>query len=338
MLKVFNEILTTPPKFEDNDLVAFPINAILDWPMGTASGYSMFQDKDVNAKLGAILTAYGEFLKDENLNSKSVLIPHEGYMADPHPPDVMFYDLYKCPDKNAPHYGFKSFDEWFTREFNDVERWRPIAEPDDNSVISSACESEVYRIRHAQQNDTFWLKGQPYSLQDMLYDDELAPEFKNGLVYQAFLSASKYHRWNSPINGRIRKVVEVPGYPYVESYYEGFANISATGEPDPDPAATDRSQAFITAVATRALVFIDAEDSNIGLTCFIAVGMSEVSSCPVHKKWKNGVPIKKGDELGMFHFGGSTHCLVFREGVKIEFSVKEKESILINAKVGKAVV
>jgi phosphatidylserine decarboxylase len=336
MLKAFNVILTTPPKYEDNDLVAFPFNAILDWPMGTASGYSMFQDKDVNARLGAILNAYGEFLKDEKQNSNAVLIPHEGYLADPK--GMMFYDLYKCPDKSAKHYGFKSFDAWFTREFKDVEKVRPVAEPNDNSVISAACESTVYRNQPAKQNDTFWLKGQPYSLRDMLYDDELAPGFKDGHVYQAFLSASIYHRWNSPINGTIRKVVQVPGYPFVESYYEGFANIAkTTGEPDPDPAATDRSQSFITSVATRALVFIDADDANIGLMCFIAVGMADVSSCVVHKKWQKGVHIKKGDELGTFHFGGSTHCLIFREGVKINFHVQVGDLTLLNSKVGTAV-
>ena len=32
-----------------------------------------------------------------------------------------------------------------------------------------------------------------------------------------------------------------------------------------------------------------------------------------------GQEIEKGDELGMFHFGGSTHCLVFRPGVELEF-------------------
>ena len=31
----------------------------------------------------------------------------------------------------------KAFNEWFTREFNDVEYWCPIAEPDDKSVINS---------------------------------------------------------------------------------------------------------------------------------------------------------------------------------------------------------
>jgi phosphatidylserine decarboxylase len=31
--------------------------------------------------------------------------------------------------------------------------------------------------------------------------------------------------------------------------------------------------------------------------------------------------VKKGDELGMFHFGGSTHCLFFRPGVKLTFDL-----------------
>ncbi|KAG9703438.1 hypothetical protein KCU73_g18174, partial [Aureobasidium melanogenum] len=27
--------------------------------------------------------------------------------------------------------------------------------------------------------------------------------------------------------------------------------------------------------------------------------------------------VKKGQETGMFHFGGSSHCLLFRNGVKL---------------------
>jgi phosphatidylserine decarboxylase len=32
-----------------------------------------------------------------------------------------------------------------------------------------------------------------------------------------------------------------------------------------------------------------------------------------------GQHVKKGDQLGMFHFGGSTHCLMFRPGVHLDF-------------------
>jgi hypothetical protein len=31
--------------------------------------------------------------------------------------------------------------------------------------------------------------------------------------------------------------------------------------------------------------------------------------------------VDKGDQLGMFHFGGSTHCLIFRPEVKLEFEL-----------------
>jgi phosphatidylserine decarboxylase len=45
------------------------------------------------------------------------------------------------------------------------------------------------------------------------------------------------------------------------------------------------------------------------------IGLSEVSSCDVTVK--EGQKLKKGGLLGMFHFGGSTYCMMFRKGVKV---------------------
>jgi phosphatidylserine decarboxylase len=65
------------------------------------------------------------------------------------------------------------------------------------------------------------------------------------------------------------------------------------------------------------LIFIQADSAEIGLMCVMAVGMAEVSSCQITAY--EGQRVRKGDQLGMFHFGGSTHCLVFRPGVTLEF-------------------
>ena len=46
-------------------------------------------------------------------------------------------------------------------------------------------------------------------------------------------------------------------------------------------------------------------------------GMAEVSTCEITVV--DGQAIKKGEELGMFHFGGSTHCLIFRKNVSLDF-------------------
>jgi phosphatidylserine decarboxylase len=59
--------------------------------------------------------------------------------------------------------------------------------------------------------------------------------------------------------------------------------------------------------------------------CVMPVGMAEVSSCEISVK--PGDQVKKGDQLGMFHFGGSTHCLIFRPGVDLTFTQYEKPGL-----------
>jgi phosphatidylserine decarboxylase len=210
-------------------------------------------------------------------------------------------------DPKAPHHGFKSWDDFFTRQFRPGVR--PIAAPEDDKVIVNACESAPYRLAHdVRAHDRFWVKAQPYSLLHMLANDPLAPSFVGGTVYQAFLSALSYHRWHSPVSGRIVKTYVQPGTYYSETPAEGF-----------DPSGPNESQGYITAVATRAMIFIEADNPAIGLMCFMPVGMAEVSTCQITVY--EGQHVKKGDQLGMFHFGGSTHCLFFRPEVALDFDL-----------------
>jgi phosphatidylserine decarboxylase len=44
-----------------------------------------------------------------------------------------------------------------------------------------------------------------------------------------------------------------------------------------------------------------------------------------------GQHVEKGDQLGMFHFGGSTHVLMFRPGVNVEFDLRG-QTPSVNAK------
>ena len=98
---------------------------------------------------------------------------------------------------------------------------------------------------------------------------------------------------------------------------------SETPAEEYDPAGPNESQGYITEVATRAMIQIEADDPRIGLMCFMAVGMAEVSTCDVTVYV--GQHVNKGDQTGMFHFGGSTHCLFFRPGVELEFDLNGQE-------------
>ena len=53
-------------------------------------------------------------------------------------------------------------------------------------------------------------------------------------------------------------------------------------------------------------MFIEADNPDIGLMCMIAIGMAEVSTCDMTVK--EGQHVKKGDQMGMFHFGVSNFC------------------------------
>ncbi|MDP2721120.1 MAG: phosphatidylserine decarboxylase family protein [Bacteroidales bacterium] len=307
MLQLINQVMTKAPEFNKTGLVGFPINAILDWPMGTEAGASAFLNPKVNAQFKKILNEWAVFL--DSPDSRTVLgdDPHTGWFgkeAQEAMPD--FEQDFIC-DPELPYHGFTSWDNFFTRQFRPGKR--PVASPDDDAVIANACESAPYRIAtNVQNRDKFWIKAQPYSLEHMMNGDPLETRFVGGTIYQAFLSALSYHRWHSPVSGKIVKTNVVDGSYYAETIAEGF-----------DPAGPNNSQGFITEVATRALVFIEADNPDIGLMCVMFVGMAEVSTCDITVY--EGQHVTKGDELGMFHFGGSTHCLIFRPEVNLEFDM-----------------
>ncbi|KAG8910531.1 hypothetical protein FRC01_006280 [Tulasnella sp. 417] len=323
LLQAINSIVQEAPAFvgaEDQyELVGFPINAILDWPMGTKSGMVFFWNPVVNAALKEVLNYWSAYLASPASTSTLTTNPDGwfGPAASSLMPD--FVGTFVC-DPTKPAYGFGSFDAFFTRLFR--PGLRPVPTPEDPNVIISACESQVDQIvSNAQLVADFNLKGQPYSLENMLDGDPSASQFAGGTVYQAFLSALKYHRWHAPVNGTVVSTKLVPGTYYLESPFEGF--------PNPDPAAQNNSQPFITSVATRALIFIQADDPAIGLMCFVAVGMAEVSSCQIEVTPNQ--KITKGQEIGMFHFGGSTHCLVFGPQVKLTWSVAVDQNVELSS-------
>lgn len=318
MLELFNKFIQEAPSWEAGDLVGFPIIAVLEWPMGTPAGFQMFCDPRVNAKLKEMFDVWSQFLS--SADSRSVLTTNEGGWLSPPALHAMpgFVETYIC-DPSLPHWGFQSWDDFFTRRFRPGVR--PVLFPDDNKVINCACESAFYaKATNLKEIDQFWIKGQPYSLSHLLNHHKYTPSFVGGTIFQGYLSATNYHRWHSPVNGVINSTVLIPGTYYAEDPLMGF-----------DPSGPNDSQAFITQIAARALVFIEADDSAIGLMCFIAVGMAEVSTCQITVN--QGQAVKKGDQLGMFHYGGSTHCLLFGPQTKIKFNadIETESNIRLNS-------
>ncbi|KAK1728062.1 phosphatidylserine decarboxylase-domain-containing protein [Colletotrichum acutatum] len=359
-LQVVNVIMRSGPQFFDRPgnedamgFVAAPINALLNYPMGTAAGYEFFRRREVNEAMGEVLSAWGRFLASrESRGCLRAWVSASGQVVMAERADgrlegggLGFKELFVCPDpEDTETLGYKSWDSFFVRRFR--EGVRPVEFPDDKdrddekrlwvagssstlgirvddntSVIVNACESAPLQVvSNVALGADVTLKGQPYSLTDMLNNNPLAPQFVGGTIYQAYLSAFSYHRWHAPVSGRIVEVEMILGTYFSVNRYQGIAVCGNDNDDTdgPDPQAPCRSQAYTASVATRAVVYIQARNPRIGLMAIVFVGMTEVSSCEVTVR--AGEEVVKGQEIGMFHFGGSSHCLVFRPGVQLRFA------------------
>jgi phosphatidylserine decarboxylase len=247
LLRLFNYVMTHAPEYNDSVQVGCPVNAILDWAMGTRAGFAAFLNDRVNGQLKKLLNRWAVFLK--SAESAAVLNDTISGWLGPSALAKMphFAEDFVC-DPARPHYGFTSWDDFFTRQFRPGVR--PVASPADPDVVVNACESAPYRVgRNVKRHDRFWIKSQPYSLAHMLANDPWTEQFTGGTIYQAFLSALSYHRWHSPVDGQIVKAYVQDGTYYSETPAEGY-----------DPAAPNASQGYITQVATRAMIFIEADN------------------------------------------------------------------------------
>ena len=310
MLAMMNIMIRQAPEFEANNLMlGCPFNAMFAWPMATPSGRAIFLHPTVNTHLKGLLNEWARFL--DSADSLYVLSKHpqRGWLGRDAfaAMECSFESTYVC-DTEADHYGFKSWNDFFTRRLR--PNAKPLASPEDDAVIVNACEASPWRLVHGvKERDQFWIKEQPYSLSHIMADDELVSKFIGGTIYQAYLESVSYHRWHSPVAGKVVKVKIVPGTYYAESAEEGY-----------DREGPNRSQGYIAQLATRAVIFLQARNPQIGLICFVAIGIGDISSC--QPTTYEGQHVTKGDELGTFQHGGSSYCLIIRPSVKAYFDLR----------------
>jgi phosphatidylserine decarboxylase len=303
-----DHIVGIAPEWEDDAKKRnfFPFSSLLAPMMMTQIGEAAFRDQAINDALRTILKEWCYFL--DSANSLYVL---QETMADGRPgwlspQAVEEYKLedFVIPDRKAAHWGWPSFNAFFHREIQACKR--PVEEPDNPNVISSPNDGTVFAQQYeVKEQDRFWIKGQPYSLFDMLAGSAYVDRFLRGSVFQSFLSGADYHRLRAPVSGVVRDTEIIEGLM--------FSNRSRN-----DSSIGINSQAYETAVNTRGLIFIEHDDPKIGLVCCMPVGITEVSSITITVA--RGERVSRGDEIAYFSYGGSSMAIIFRRGA-VRFTV-----------------
>lgn len=299
--------LTSYPRYDSNFMAALPFYTVLQPFMENSYGWAFFTDETVRPYFAEILKTYHANLQKPD--SLVYLNDSYGNWLSEDAVQYLSLDEYVY-DPAQPHGGFKTWNEFFIRQFRDIDASRPIAPDPTEKAIISPVDGQVWMIsKQVQREAAFEIKGEQYYLTDLLAepaDSPLLQPFVDGLAVQVVLMPFNYHRWHSPVTGRIRKAHTVPGF------------FFAQPAPDQDYAA---SFPFLSHVNTRAIVFIESENPAIGEVAMVFVGLTEVSSCT--PTVNEGDRVQRGDEIGHFAFGGSTCCILFDRSKIAALSIED---------------
>jgi phosphatidylserine decarboxylase len=319
LLNAFNALLDQAPQFINNDLVGLPFSAIVVAIDATLGGSTLFRLPMFNEKMKPILDQWAKFL-DTPASASGFSVDGKQWLS-PVAKEQYDFPIWKKDSPSLPYW--RSWDSFFTRQFSDPAKLRPIAGKDSNQVVICPNDGSLFCWEpQVQRKDVFWLKGMPYSLDDIFSSPDAAQDkilkslklsemFDGGYVFQTYLNPYNFHRWWVPVNGKVLfDPMVVPG-----CYFSKLVLPDYGG-------ATTASTPYLAEANARGIVVFETPD--YGNVCCIPLGMSEVSTVQFDASMKKGAAVTKGQEMGAFHYGGSSFVVIYQ-------NLRDKQLIFMNS-------
>ena len=247
------------------------------------------------------LTAFaGLISRSENQLIKKILISWFYYFYKPNLDESV----------NKKPQDFRSFNDFFTRKLE--SKSRPINQ--DTDIIISPVDGIVVSLGNLKKGALIQAKGISYDVSELIQDQALENNFKNGCYVTIYLAPTNYHRIHFPFGGTIEKTKYLKGNLYSVN------------------ASSARRIKSLYSENERTFTFVKSESLSYGL---VSVGAAMVGSIvpfwneEINSKkehlvdlWNKGpkedlLRVSKGEELGYFQMG-STVILLFPSNIQID--------------------
>jgi phosphatidylserine decarboxylase len=210
-------------------------------------------------------------------------------------------DMSEAADPRIESY--PTFNEFFTRPLRAGAR--PLAGAEWTCPVDGAI-SQFGRIEAGR---IFQAKGHDYSATALVGGDAaLAAQFENGHFATLYLSPKDYHRIHMPREGRLRRMVHVPGKLY------SVNPVTARGVPGLFARNERVVCVFDGAAGPFVMVLVGA--TIVGSMATVWHGVVNPPRPGVPREWAYDEPpvvLRQGEEMGRFLLG-STVVMLFREG------------------------
>lgn len=196
-------------------------------------------------------------------------------------------------------FDYKTFNEFFFRALKPGAR--PIAPGEKVAVLPA--DGRHLAFPDVTTAPGFYVKGATFTLAELLGEDRLPPDqrvlankFAGGSMLISRLCPVDYHRFHFPVDGVPAESRRIDGWLYSVS-----------------PVALRRNLRYL--VRNKREV-TTVESPPFGTVAMVEIGATNVGS--IRETFVAGRAVAKGDEKGMFAFGGSCVVTIFQRG-RIKF-------------------
>ena len=220
-----------------------------------------------------------------------------------------FIEKYKVniEDFIQPPGGYRSFDSFFSRKVKPSAR---LIDPRENVAIMPA-DGRYLVFPNVNEVERVFVKGQTFSLEQLLGSQELALKYHEGALVIARLCPTDYHRFHFPFHCMPKQTQLIAGSLY-----------------SVNPLAL-RQKIDILTSNKKMITVLDSQ--QFGEVLYIEVGATAVGS--IQQTFTPGKMVNKGEEKGYFEFGGSTVLLLFeKERIRFDQDLLEASSMSLEIK------
>lgn len=215
-------------------------------------------------------------------------------------PFIVEYDLDVDEFAKSP-LKFKTFNDFFYRALKPGAR--PIADGENVAVLPA--DGRHLALQNVDAATGFYAKGQRFDLASFLGDADLAAKFAGGSLLISRLCPVDYHRFHFPVSGAVGEARLINGFLYSVSPIALRHHLGYLWE----------NKRMVTLVDSP--VFGQVAVCEIGATMVGSIVQTYLSSRPA----------VKGEEKGLFKFGGSCVITIFQPGrIKFDADLVEQSA------------
>lgn len=183
---------------------------------------------------------------------------------------------------------YRTLNEFFTRKLK--PGMRPLHVESDHSILVSPVDSLITAMGEINSGTILNVKGQDYSLEELLNHSPHAQTYMHGFVFVLYLSPTDYHRIHAPVAGKKLESEHIKGKVYPVNDF-GMRHMRAV---------LSRNERLITYIS-----------HDCGELAVVKVGAMNVSS--IKYVDDKAVRWQQGDDMAYFEFG-STVVLITESG------------------------